>query len=102
VVANRATIGAKLHPWAAAAKAGVSIHFGELGCYKYTPSAVVYAWFNDTLDVIGALNSGWALWNFRGPYGILDTGRSDTLFTDWHGHQLDSTLLEFLQSKIRS
>ena len=43
---------------------GVPIHFGEMGCYKHTPPEVVLAWFNDTLDVLGELNSGWALVEF--------------------------------------
>jgi endoglucanase len=52
--------------------------------------------------VIGALRSGWALWNFRGPFGILDTGRAGTDFQAWHGHQLDAKLLGVLQSKMLS
>src|SRR6202041_2300567 len=27
--------------------------------------------------------SGWALWNFRGPFGVLDTQRAGTKFEDW-------------------
>jgi len=40
----------------------VFTHFGAMGCYKHTPPQVVLAWFNDTLDAIGELDSishGW-------------------------------------------
>jgi aryl-phospho-beta-D-glucosidase BglC (GH1 family) len=80
----------------------VPIHFGEMGCYKHTPPQVVLAWFNDTLDVLGELNSGWALWNFRGPFGVLDTERAGTKFEDWQGHKLDRPLLALLQKKIKA
>lgn len=71
-----------------------------MGCYKYTPHVEVLAWFKDTLDAIGKLHSGWALRNFRGPFGILDTERQGTKFEDWHGHQLDRALLNLLQKKM--
>ena len=51
---------------------------------------------------INNLHAGWALWNFRGPFGIVDTNRAGTKFTDHHGHQLDSQLLKILQSKMQS
>jgi hypothetical protein len=40
--------------------------------------------------VWGELNYGWALWNFRGPFGVLDTDRPGTKFENWQGHQLES------------
>ena len=101
IVCDRQTLQKQFQPWGAINAAGVPIHFGEMGCYKHTPPEVVLAWFNDTLDVIGELNSGWALWNFRGPFGVLDTERTGTKFEDWHGHKLDKPLLTLLQSKIK-
>ena len=100
VVADRSTLQQSLQPWAALAGQGVPIHFGELGCYNQTPPAVVYAWFEDTLDLINELHSGWALWNLRGPFGVVDSERKGTKYQDFHGHQLDVTLLELLQRKM--
>jgi endoglucanase len=53
------------------------------------------------LSVLGDLRSGWALWKFRGPSGVLDTQRAGTEFEDWHGHQLDRPLLALLQKKMK-
>ena len=101
VIADRQTIEDFIRPWRAMEQQGLRIHFGEMGCYKHTPPEVVLAWFNDTLDAIGELHSGWALWNFRGPFGILDTERLGAKYEDWHGHSLDRALLNLLQGKMR-
>jgi endoglucanase len=102
VIADKHMMEEHFRPWGDLAAHGIPIHFGEMGCNRYTPTEIVHAWFNDALDMIAGLNSGWALWNFRGPFGILDTNRLDTHYTDWHGHQLDAELLRILQTKMRA
>jgi endoglucanase len=102
IIGDRQKLEKDFHSWAGLRAQGIPIHFGEMGCYKHTPPDVVLAWFNDTLDVIGELNSGWALWNFRGPFGVVDTERSATKFEDWHGHKLDRPLLTLLQTKMKA
>jgi endoglucanase len=102
VICDRGTLQAAFHSWGKLSAEGVPIHFGEMGCYKHTPPGVVLAWFNDTLEVLGELNSGWALWNFRGPFGVLDTERAGTKFEDWQGRKLDRPLLALLQKKIKA
>jgi endoglucanase len=67
IICNRQKLPKDFHPWSGLSTQGAAIHFGEMGCYKHTPADLVLAWFNDTLDVLGELNSGWGLWNFRGP-----------------------------------
>lgn len=79
---------------------GIPIHFGEMGCGGHTPPELVYAWFNDTLDLMKEIQAGWALWNLRGQFGIVDTARPGTDFKDFHGHKLDYKLLELLKSKM--
>jgi endoglucanase len=99
-VYDRAALAAIFRPWGDLPRQGIPIHFGEMGAYKHTPPTVVLAWFDDTLDVLNELHTGWALWNFRGPFGILDTERRGTKFEDWHGHQLDRPLLNVLQKRM--
>lgn len=84
-------------PWTDLASRGVGVHCGEGGAYHFTPHQVVLTWFEDVLDILTGHNIGFALWNLRGSYGILDSGRSDVNFEDWHGHQLDRQLLHLLQ-----
>jgi endoglucanase len=84
-------------PWIELVKNGVGVHCGEGGCYNRTPHPVFLAWFSDILDILTRHNIGYALWNFRGDFGILDSRRTDIEYTDWYGHKLDSKLLELLQ-----
>jgi endoglucanase len=102
VICDRQTLANLFRPWAGLSAQGVPIHFGEMGCYKHTPPDVVRAWFDDTLDILGELNSGWALWNFRGPFGVVDTERPGTKFEDWKGHKLDRPLLTMLQKHAKA
>jgi len=84
-------------PWVALFEQGVGVHCGECGCFKHTPHAVFLAWFRDMLEILTARGIGYALWNFRGSFGILDSGRQDVRYEDWHGHLLDRKLLALLR-----
>ena len=94
---DRQQLEAHYEPWAELARRGVGVHCGEGGAFKFTPHAVVLAWLRDVLDILTGHGIGFALWNFRGPFGILDSGREDVAYEDWHGHQLDRELLELLR-----
>jgi aryl-phospho-beta-D-glucosidase BglC (GH1 family) len=83
--------------WVDLAKDGVGVHCGECGCWNKTPHKVFLAWFEDVLDILTTHKIGYALWNFRGDFGILDSRREDVEYSDWHGHKLDSQLLELLK-----
>lgn len=84
-------------PWIDLVKQGVGVHCGECGCYKETPHDVFLSWFSDQLDILTDNNIGWGLWNFRGDFGLIDSGRKDVIYEDWHGHKLDRKLLSLLQ-----
>ncbi|WP_346854104.1 cellulase family glycosylhydrolase [uncultured Draconibacterium sp.] len=83
--------------WIDAVKQGVGVHCGECGCWRETPHDVFLSWFEDVISVLAEHNIGYALWNFRGDFGILDSGRKDIEYEDWHGHKLDRKLLQLLQ-----
>ncbi len=84
-------------PWIALKDQGIGVHCGECGCYNKTPHKVFLAWFGDVIDILTSNGIGYALWNFRGDFGILDSRRTDIEYTDWQGHKLDSKLLELLK-----
>jgi endoglucanase len=85
-------------PWDALAASGVGIHCGECGCYNRTPHPVFIAWFSDVLDLLTARNIGYALWEFRGPFGLLDAERPGAVYEDWYGHRLDRQLMDLLRA----
>ncbi len=94
---GRAQLEEFYKPWIELVERGVGVHCGEGGCYSKTPHPVFLAWFGDILDILTRHNIGYALWNFRGSFGILDSGRTDIEYTNWYGHKLDSKLLALLK-----
>ncbi len=84
-------------PWAELARQGVGVHCGECGCFSKTPHAIFLAWFTDVMEILAGHGIGYALWNFRGTFGMLDSNRADVDYEDWHGVKLDRKLLSVLQ-----
>jgi aryl-phospho-beta-D-glucosidase BglC (GH1 family) len=94
---DRAKLEKHYQPWIELANSGVGVHCGECGCWNKTPHAVFLAWISDVLGILTSHKIGYALWNFRGDFGILDSRREDIEYQDWHGHKLDAKLLEVLK-----
>lgn len=85
-------------PWIQLALSGTGVHCGECGCYNKTPHDIFLAWFGDVIDILSSNQIGFALWNFRGSFGILDSGRTDVDYEDWYGHKLDRKLLDLIKN----
>lgn len=85
-------------PWIKLAQKGSAVHCGEGGAFNQTPHEVFLAWLRDVLEILAGAGIGFALWNFRGSFGIIDSGRRDVAYEDWHGHKLDRKLLNLLRA----
>lgn len=75
----------------------IGVHVGEWGAFHKTPHSVVLAWMKDCLENWQKAGFGWALWNLRGGFGILDSARADVVYEDYKGHKLDRKMLELLR-----
>ncbi|MCM2371604.1 glycoside hydrolase family 5 protein [Aporhodopirellula aestuarii] len=84
-------------PWQKATRSGIGVIVGEFGCYHKTPHDITLAWMEDNLANWQRADIGWALWNFRGSFGILDSERSDVKYERYQGHMLDRKMLDLLQ-----
>ena len=78
------------------------LHIAQ-SCRAYQPMTltlhrVVLDWMSDVMDVLQGYNIGYALWNFRGQFGILDSQCKDCRYEDWRGHLLDRQMLEILKA----
>lgn len=71
---------------------------GEWGCHNKTPHEVVLTWMEDQLQLWKEAGWGWALWQFKGNFGVLNSNRSDVVYEDFNGLLLDRKMLELLQS----
>lgn len=95
---DRRTLDAYYDVWSGIAAAkGAGLVCGECGGFNKTPHRVFLAWFRDALASLTERNIGYALWNFRGAFGVLDSKRADVKYADWRGHALDSELLALLR-----
>lgn len=73
------------------------IFVGEWGCWNQTPHDVTLAWMRDFLTLWKAASWGWALWCFRGSFGILDSNRADVRYENCRGHKLDRRMFDLLK-----
>ncbi len=75
----------------------VQIHVGEWGAFNKTPHSAVLAWMEDSLSLWKEAGWGNSMWNLRGTFGVLDSGREDVQYEDFKGHKLDRKMLELLR-----
>jgi aryl-phospho-beta-D-glucosidase BglC (GH1 family) len=85
-----------LDQWIELKRSGTPVHVGEWGVYNKTPHEVTLQFMENRLMAMKSAGLGWALWNFRGSFGVLDSGRADVNYENYHGHQLDRQMLNLL------
>ena len=93
---DRAALRDSYRAWREVEARGVKIHIGEFGCFKHTPNDIALRWYSDMLSVYQEFGWGYALWQFQGPFGIIDPGRPDATLERIHGYHVDRALLELL------
>jgi len=86
-----------VEPWKQLEALGVGVMVGEWGVYRETPHDVTLRFQEDCLRNWKEAGWGWALWNFTGDFGPLDSKRSDVKYEEWQGHLLDREMLELLR-----
>lgn len=86
-----------MEEWSQLAEQGVPVMVGEWGVHNRTPHNVTLAFMEDQLKEMSSSNLSWALWNFRGSFGILDSGRLDVEYESLEGLSLDRQMLELLK-----
>jgi len=92
---DRSAVERLLTPWTDIVRSGGAVHVGEMGTYSGAPREVALAWLDSVLSVLDHNGMGWGLWNFRGPFGVAETGRADG--DGATGQGLDAGMVELLQ-----
>lgn len=93
---NRDTLRAFYQPWREVQAAGRPIHIGEFGCYNHIDNDTALAWLSDLLGLYREFGWGYSLWNFSGPFGIINHGRPNTTYEKIHDFNVDRRLLDLL------
>ena len=94
---NRATLRDSYKPWRAVEKRGARIHIGEFGCFNRTPNDVAVCWLTDLLSIFKEFGWGYAMWNFQGPFGIIEHGRPGAKLERIDGYNVDRALLDLMR-----
>lgn len=98
VVWNKDSIEQKhISPWKNLEEKGVPVFVGEFGAYNKTPHKIVLKWMEDCLEIFKKNNWGWALWNFKGPFGPLNSGRADVVYEKEGEVLVDKEMLTLLK-----
>jgi len=82
--------------FAIAKRDSIPLMVQEFGVYNKTPHDVTIAFLSDLLRLFNENQIGWALWNFSGTFGILNSDRSDCQYEIYQGYKLDRVMLETL------
>lgn len=93
---GRTTLRDSYKPWRDVERRGAGIHIGEFGCFKHTPNHVAMRWLADLLSIFREFGWGYAMWQFKGPFGIIEHGRPGAKFESVAGYDVDRALLDLI------
>jgi endoglucanase len=57
--------------------------------------------FQDLFGIYRKYRWGYVMWNFKGPFGIIEHGRTGAKFEPYHGFNVDRALFElYLEHRV--
>jgi endoglucanase len=96
---DKAALKVKLiDSWKPLTDLGVQVHVGEWGCFNKTPHDVTLSWMEDILSLWKEAGWGYAMWNLKGSFGVLNSERPDVNYENYKGHKLDRKMMELLKA----
>ncbi|MBK8884711.1 MAG: cellulase family glycosylhydrolase [Bacteroidales bacterium] len=97
---DRVRLEEHFKPWEEIEKKGIGVYVGEFGVYNKTPHDVTLRFLKDNLEIWKLNKWGWAMWCFRGSFGIFNSGRADVKYEKYKGLLLDRKMLELLKETV--
>jgi endoglucanase len=65
-------------PHEIAQKTGKALYCGEFGCIHNTPLDIQRRWYGDLVSIFDELGIGWANWEYKGGFGLIDRTGQET------------------------
>jgi hypothetical protein len=90
-----------LTPFKTLEEKGVGVMVMEFGCNNKTPHNLVLDWMDDCLGMFAEAGWGWALWEWKGPFGPVNSGRPDAGYAERDGMKIDRQMLDLLERYLR-
>jgi len=97
---NKAALKRYYKPWREVEKTGTGVYIGEFGCFNKTPNDVALRWLSDLLSLYREYKWGYALWNFKGDFGIVEHGRPGAKYEVIDGFKVDREFLDLLLNNM--
>jgi endoglucanase len=83
--------------WETSIKSKSPVIVGEWGVFNRTPHSATISYMRDSLSIWKQLNWRSLLWEFRGPFGIANSGRPDVNYERSGHFMIDTKMLRLLQ-----
>ena len=96
---DKETLRELIAPYLELVKAGHPVHVGEMGAWPGFAHDVYLDYCRDVVDLLAENGIGYALWAFRGPFGVIDNGFADAEYETYHGLSLDRQLADILKNE---
>ena len=78
---------------------GYPVMIGEFGCYAKMDHESCLKWMEAGFREWRKRGYGWAIWDYDGPFGFVDSGRPDAEYIEIDGRKIDRKMLELLRQK---
>ena len=75
------------------------VMIGEFGCYAKMDHEACLKWMEAGFKEWRKRGYGWAIWDYDGPFGFVDSGRPDAEYIEIDGRKVDRKMLELLRQK---
>jgi aryl-phospho-beta-D-glucosidase BglC (GH1 family) len=79
----------------------IPVMIQEFGVYNKTPHDVTAAYLTDVVTVFNENHVGYAMWNLIGTMGIINSERTDVMYEQYRGKQLDRVLVDVMLNAAR-
>lgn len=87
--------------WNNTITAGTRVCIGEWGVFNNTPHPATLNFMIDCLAIWQKLNWGWLLWNFRGPFGVVNSMRTDVEYVNTEVGPVDKKMFALLIADLK-
>lgn len=78
---------------------GYPVMIGEFGCYEKMDHESTLKFFEANTENWRKRGYGWAIWDYDGPFGLVDSERPDAEYIEIDGRKVDKKMLELLRAK---
>ncbi len=78
---------------------GYPVMIGEFGCFAEMDHESTLKFMENYFKSWRERGYGWAIWDYDGPFGFVDSGRADAEYIEVMGRKIDKKMVELIRRK---